>query len=474
MTDIAECNSANLSYSFPQTVSDFAFDVVVVGAGIGGISAAVASSRCGAKTILVDANKQLGGTGVYSPLGIVCGLGPTSDFWVNEGILKDFFPHLWNGERFPKTLSYYNERELARQYELVTSAEPNLVVWRESILTDDVHLVAEKTIGSIVVTSCGESCRVKGNVFVDGTADGNLAALAGAEFQVGRSRDGKLQPCTLTFVVRNVDVNALGLAGAGGAPFAVRDNDDKKILSDALGLDEAWQRLKREGRTSNPKNQDWVLFFPSRDGRTLVFNHSRVVDINPLVPGDVERGREAGAQQVREFWDEIKSHPALRGATMEVSAQLGVREGRRIIGDYVLTQEDCLGEARFEDMVAACCYSIDIHDPEGGGTVLREIPGSGYYHIPYRCLRARGWSNLLLGSRCLSGTHEAHSSYRVMSPLSAVGQACGVASALMVLTGRSTAADVPAAQIRQVLHEQGQFTEGDREFVPGLHSAPCG
>jgi hypothetical protein len=145
---------------------------------------------------------------------------------------------------------------------------------------------------------------------------------------------------------------------------------------------------------------------------------------------------------------------------LTIAPTLGVREGRRIIGDYILTQEDCLSEARFDDMVAACCYFIDIHDPDGAGTVMRPIPGSGYYHIPFRCLCAKGWENLLLGSRCISGTHEAHSSYRVMAPVTAIGQACGVAAALAVRMQKENVRDVDAACIRYVLKQQNQFVEG--------------
>ena len=137
-----------------------------------------------------------------------------------------------------------------------------------------------------------------------------------------------------------------------------------------------------------------------------------------------------------------------------------MREGRRIIGDYILTGDDCVNEARYDDMVTACAYALDIHNPKGAGTHFSHIGGSGYYHIPYRCLRAKGFANLLLGSRCISGTHEAHASYRVMAPIAAIGQAAGVAAGLAVKLQATDVRDVNAAQIRKVLKESGQFVEG--------------
>ena len=140
---------------------------------------------------------------------------------------------------------------------------------------------------------------------------------------------------------------------------------------------------------------------------------------------------------------------------------LGIREGRRVVGDYILTGEDCLGEARFDDMVAACNYDLDIHNPKGDGGEMIKIPNSGYYHIPWRCLYSKDLSNLALASSCISGTHEAHSSYRVMCPLGSVGQAAGIASAYMAQSGIPSLREVDAAVIRYLMQEQDCFVEGE-------------
>lgn len=131
------------------------------------------------------------------------------------------------------------------------------------------------------------------------------------------------------------------------------------------------------------------------------------------------------------------------------------------MGDHVLTEEECLGEARFDDMVAACGSSIDIHNPDGEGTEMKHIPGSGYFHIPYRSLIPRDLDNLLLSSRCLSGTHEAHSAYRVMCVISCIGQAAGIAAALAASHGEGQVRKVDPAWIHHFLNRAGAFVEGE-------------
>jgi hypothetical protein len=184
--------------------------------------------------------------------------------------------------------------------------------------------------------------------------------------------------------------------------------------------------------------------------------------VDPTRPETVAAARKEGERQVKEIVGVLRRHSAFAEAEMDfVATKLGVREGRRVMGDYLLTAEDCLKPARFDDMVAACAYMIDIHNPTGDDTHMERIPAPGYYHIPYRCLIARGHKNLLLGSRCISGTHEAHSSYRVMAPLSAIGQAAGVAAALTCRAGKPDVRAIPATAIRWVLREQEQFVEGE-------------
>ena len=115
---------------------------------------------------------------------------------------------------------------------------------------------------------------------------------------------------------------------------------------------------------------------------------------------------------------------------IQSGAHIGVRETRRILGDYQLTGEDVLSARKFDDVIARSTYPVDIHNPEGTGTQLKHLPAGESYDIPLRCLFPRGVEGLMTAGRCISGTHEAHSSYRVMPVSMAIGHASGVCSAL--------------------------------------------
>jgi hypothetical protein len=131
-----------------------------------------------------------------------------------------------------------------------------------------------------------------------------------------------------------------------------------------------------------------------------------------------------------------------------------VRETRRILGDYQLTADDVLGARKFEDSIARGAYPVDIHNPDGKGTVLKHLPSGKAYDIPLRCLLPRNTENLIVAGRCMSGTHEAHSSYRVMPIVMATGQAAGVCAAVAAKTAR-TPRSVPVREVQRELARQG-------------------
>ncbi|MCC5807517.1 MAG: FAD-dependent oxidoreductase [Opitutales bacterium] len=435
------------------------YDVVVAGAGAGGVCAALAAARTGARTLLLERAREIGGTGVHSPVSLICKFHGRDHRPVNIGIHRELFPHAYLHSTWDRRASAprltYDERELAAAYRRLLDAEANLAIRTGSDVTEVL-----KNGRLLCGVRCDDGSTAEGAAFIDATANGNLSALAGCRASVGRKADGALQSATLVFAMGGIDKGRLRVPD-----FSTRG-----------GLNSLWNELttlykeaKARGETQNPKNS--VVCFPYPDGERLLFNANEVVGVNPMEPGAEERAMERGRVFVDELVAILRRHPAFTGAKLEfVASKMGIREGRRILGDYTITQEDCLGEARFEDMVAACAYEIDIHDPDGGPTRMVDIPGSGYYHIPYRSLIAADADNLLLGSRCISGTHEAHSSYRVISGVSAIGQAAGTAAALAAQYAAGEARAIKATWIRHVLREQVQFVEGTVEPPPDWRS----
>jgi hypothetical protein len=441
-----------------MTAKETKYDIVIVGAGVGGICAALAAARLRRSVLLVEEMKEIGGTGVHSAVSLICLFRDKDGRPINNGIHRELFPQAYTVGKglfdAEETVPTYDEKELKEKYEALLKAEPLIAVWTDCKVTG-VVAETDKIVSITVAPGEGEPVSVNGDFFLDATADGNLSAIAGADFQIGREEDGKLQTATVTFKMTGFDTAKLQnprITTWGG------------IRSLRQELTVHYQQLKNEGGTRNPRPS--VLCFPYPDGRGILFNSTAVTDVDPTSAESVAAGMKEGTEQALQLAEAVKRHPAFAQAEVEfIAPKLGVREGRRVIGDYVLTADDCLNARKFDDMVAACAYSLDIHDPLGGGAKLVKIGDPGYYHIPYRALIAKGRKNLLLSSRCISGTHEAHSSYRVMSGVSAIGEAAGTAAALAVWSKANDARDVPAARIRYVLQAGGQFVEGDVEKV---------
>ncbi|PYI56913.1 FAD-dependent oxidoreductase [Paenibacillus flagellatus] len=434
------------------------YDIVVVGAGVGGICAALAAARLRRSVLLLEEREEIGGTGVHSAVSLICTFRDKDGRPINNGIHRELFPQAYTSRRglfdAEEIVPTYDERELKRTYEALLTAEP-LITVRTGRKVTGVVTEAGKIVRIAAVSGEGETSSVEGDVFLDATADGHLSAMAGAEFHIGREEDGKLQTATVTFKMTGFDPSKLlnpRITTWGG------------IRSLRQELTVHYLQLKDEGGTRNPRPS--VLCFPYPDGQGILFNSTAVTDVDPTRPETVDAGMKEGTEQALQLAAAVKRHPAFAEAEIEcIAPKLGVREGRRIVGDYVLTADDCLHARRFDDMVAACAYSLDIHDPLGGGAKLVKIGDPGYYHIPYRSLVAKGLKNVLLSSRCISGTHEAHSSYRVMSGVSAIGEAAGTAAALAVWSKADDVRDVSAARIRYVLQAGGQFVEGELERV---------
>jgi hypothetical protein len=139
---------------------------------------------------------------------------------------------------------------------------------------------------------------------------------------------------------------------------------------------------------------------------------------------------------------------------VQSGAQIGVRETRRIVGDYQLTESDILEARKFEDVIARSTYPIDEHNPKGSGTLLKRLPPGESYDIPLRCLLPQKVEGLLVAGRCISGTHAAHSSYRVMPVAMALGQAAGVAAGLAALH-HCTPREIARQEVQTELLRQG-------------------
>jgi len=182
-----------------------------------------------------------------------------------------------------------------------------------------------------------------------------------------------------------------------------------------------------------------VLIFATTVPHIFHFNTTRVVERDATNVLDMTAAELEGRRQAAELVDLFKRRsPRFKDAYLiKMGVQIGVRESRRVMGGYVLTLSDVVEACKFEDGIARSNYPVDIHNPAGEGTVHMDVAHGDFYEVPYRCLVPKGVDNLLIGSRCISATHEAHSSMRIMPVVAGIGEAAGVAAAWAVREGIS-------------------------------------
>ena len=296
--------------------------------------------------------------------------------------------------------------------------------------------VAKGSIAGIEVAAKGGPLRLSAKVFIDATGDADLAFLAGAPTESG-DETGTNQPMTLRFAVGNVDIRKVGTFFGDDA----RPNRPDFL---SVGFAEAKRSLIGEA-VAEAIDKDvlaeddigYFQFFTMLGRpRELAFNCPRITGFDPLESFSLSKAISAGREKIFRIHAFCKAHlPGFEDSYVSVVAPLmGVRESRRIVGRYVLTEEDHQTCRKFPDAIARNRYPIDIH-LASGGVELKKLPPDDYHEIPYGCLLPIGLSNLLVAGRCLSATFAAQSSVRIQPVCRAMGEAAGAAAALSAKSG---------------------------------------
>jgi hypothetical protein len=296
---------------------------------------------------------------------------------------------------------------------------------------------------------------------IDCSGDADVAFRAGAPCRSGREEDGMNQAASLRFIMGNVDVEALAafLAEVSGRPSQHVPRVEfgfSRGLGTAPWIEELVNQAEADGVLS-PAEGGYVQAFsiPGRPGE-MAFNCPRITHVNGARVEDLTKCEILGRQRIRRVIEFCRRY--LRGFEEAYLAwtapMVGVRESRRIVGEYVLTAEDVLEARKFGDSIAKNRYPIDIHNPTGEGTVLRQLPPDEYHEVPYRCLVPLEIDSLLVAGRCISATFEAQGSIRIQANCRAFGEAAGVAAALCA-TGDLVPRELPAEELIGVLRANG-------------------
>ena len=447
-----------------ETILRKSVDVVVVGGGPAGVAAAVAASRTGAKTLLVERYGFLGGAAtaaLVTPWGGI--------FLRERKVACSFFDEVLNRMvHLGGALGYAFYSETTRGWGgCYVPFDPEVLkyVLQEIVLESGAELALHTVLKEVIVKqgrlthvqiwSRGEEKVVKPAVVVDATGDGDLVAMAGLPFVTGRVSDGLMQPMTLMARVAGVRTEELkNYVRTHPEEFAwsafprIRPVSHPQHLYplDAETLPVAasgFMNLLDEGRKSEGLyfGRTRFLFVSGLQKGELYLNATRVAGQDGTDVHQITHGEQDARRQITSLFDYLRRHaPGFQDAWLTATGyQIGIRETRRIVGRYTLTLEDILEGRTFPDTIARGCYPVDIHEVDGiwGSKAQKEgewVDLSRPYNIPLRCLTPREGRNLLVAGRCISATHEALGSVRIQPTCMATGQAAGTAASLMALS----------------------------------------
>ncbi|MBQ7032747.1 MAG: FAD-dependent oxidoreductase [Clostridia bacterium] len=403
------------------------YDLIIAGGGLTGVAAGIAAARYGLDVLLIEKNGSLGGA-------------------MSNSLVYPFMPY-WTTSKEKNEKVYLSggifREMLAVQKEMFSNCDDRFFspeqfkLLLDSMLENagadvlfhakiyDVEKSGRKLETVKVFAGC-EKLDFKSDFFIDATGDGNLFYLAGCAFALGRERDGYCQPMTTCFRMSGVDIEL--------------------FIKDMEYIQKLYKEKQKTGEITNPREN--ILYFFGIGEGILHLNTTRVIKLNPCNPFDVSEAEKIARKQIFELVEFLKkASDAFKNSTIiSIASDIGVRESRRLIGKHVLTAEELKNCTKFEDAIALGNYDIDIHNPSGAGTSHYYFPPGAYYTIPYRSLLPKEYDNLLVAGRCISATHKAQASVRIMPICTCMGEAAGTAVAL----ARASDSDLQCLDIEQL------------------------
>ncbi|MBR1213602.1 FAD-dependent oxidoreductase [Bradyrhizobium sp. JYMT SZCCT0180] len=436
------------------------YDVAVLGGGPAGIAAAVAAARAGRRTLLVERYGFLGGMGTAAGVTNFCGLHANVHgemHRVVQGIATDLLdridrlgglnaPHLILGKIFAQ--AYDTAAYKIAADDLLAAHKVDILF---HALGAGVVMHDDRRIDALMVETRAGRQAVRAGIYIDCSGDGDLAAWAGAPFEVGDNAGSTMYP-SMMFRLNGIDPER-----AGDAWRTIPALMEK---AEAAGT----HKFPRKAAIVRPQRHavEWRVNFTqlAREDGTAV---------NGLEPDDMTRGEIEGRRQAVKAFEFLRTVPGFeKSYIVDLPPQLGIRETRRVVGGYMLSGEDVLGCASFEDSIGVNGWPMESH--VAGDVVFKfpPIPESrGFNELPYRMLVPEGIDNLLMAGRCASMTHDGQSAARVSGACFAMGEAVGIAADL-ALSGNTIPRDIAVEKLQQALQQRGAFIGRGQKVPEGL------
>ncbi len=406
------------------------FDVVIAGSGPSGMSAAISSSRNGAKVLLIDRFSFPGGMSTVVPVSMwpivtAIEIGEMEQSYsgfpqeivdrlrtldaielreIKMDGVDTFVPDPTEDDKVASAKWYIYDPEALKKVFFDLMDETGVEFWNNSLLTG-VNM-ADNLVESIVIETLSGRRKVKGKIFIDATGSADLVFRAGYGADLGHPEKNFIMPSSTTWRIAGVDTDKIDIEKISG----IYEKDRSRGIID----------IPLQGLCMHVFSRGVVQIFGTR-----VFN------INPLEPESSAEGEKVQRQQI---WDIVeymkKTFPEFRDAKLiNTGASLGAIGTRRIHGDYHITQNDILSGKKFDDVIATGTYRVEIWDPESGSNIFKHLINT-WYTIPFRCLLPEKIKNVIVPGSSISGQYEAMAAWAIQPVCMLTGQAAGTAAAL--------------------------------------------
>ena len=415
------------------------YNLIVAGGGFSGVAAAIGAARGGLKVLLIEKGNCFGGASVtglvnpFMPFWTKSVDGEQKRMYLSEGIFREILNGLAEGGALGQNEMTFDEEYLKLLLNRMIKKAGITPLFHSYVTNADI---TDGKINNITVSNKSGNIKFSADYYIDATGDGDLAACCGFPFKIGRDKDGLCQPMTLCFRLADVDMEVFARSRSMINPL--------------------YKELKEQGIIKNIR-EDVLYFYTLTDG-IVHFNSTRIIKKNPVSAFDVTEAEIDAREQVFELHNFLKERvDGFQNSRLIMTApQIGVRESRKIEGEYILTGDDLVVCTKFDDAIAAGNYDIDIHNPEGSGTSHYYFKDGQFYTIPYRSLIPKGSKNLLVAGRCISTTHEAQASIRIMPIVCCIGEAAGTAISV-ACKSKADVKDANVAEIQDILRKNNAF-----------------